>query len=242
MEGKRTRTKGELEACMRKHLGFIQRSCEMYDAGWESEAERIAVSLRVLFHGTDVSRPLVGQLHLSGGKMISTLDPAHASPGLLGLAKLGRAGKPAMPHMVPRLGCGGSLNRVDLRSWWEGECIYGLAEAPVTRKDLVLSLANRDGAHTDPELAQLDDMLRTNWQLTVSFEADVDGCGPKKSPDFHFDNALHANVRQIACEVLDSPFIKRFLARVEAVESSGVPPFDDSGIVWETVEEYRLVD
>ncbi|MCK0439193.1 hypothetical protein MUG78_06870 [Gordonia alkaliphila] len=38
------------------HIGFLKRSCWLFDQGHEDEALRIATSLRVLFHDTGTRR------------------------------------------------------------------------------------------------------------------------------------------------------------------------------------------
>ena len=43
-------TRDELLEQWDDQIGFIKRSCEDYDAGAHSEAKRIAISIRVLFH------------------------------------------------------------------------------------------------------------------------------------------------------------------------------------------------
>ena len=47
-----------------RHLEFIRRSCESYDAGDKAEGLRIAVSLRVLFHDTNHCTSLMTHLKL----------------------------------------------------------------------------------------------------------------------------------------------------------------------------------
>lgn len=44
------------------HVGFLKRSCWLFDQGHEDEALRIATSLRVLFHDTDASTSLLTHL------------------------------------------------------------------------------------------------------------------------------------------------------------------------------------
>ncbi len=47
--------KTEFTEQLKRHLGFLERSCAAYDSGHQEEALRIAVSLRVLFHDTQHS-------------------------------------------------------------------------------------------------------------------------------------------------------------------------------------------
>ncbi len=49
---------------MRRHLGFLERSCAFLDAGEADGAVRMAVSVRVLFHSTRRQTALID--HLGG--------------------------------------------------------------------------------------------------------------------------------------------------------------------------------
>lgn len=45
-----------------RQLGYLERSCDLFDQGYEPEAARIAVVLRVLLHDTTKSHSLLAQL------------------------------------------------------------------------------------------------------------------------------------------------------------------------------------
>lgn len=216
MEASRKRIRQELQQCLAKHLGFLKRSSEWYDAGHQSEAERIAVTLRVLFHSTEMSCALVQQLGM--GNML--LRSSHGDP------KGGTKGK-SLIHLdvvegpvrelqaAPLLAKANPCRALALPKWWDEEPVF-LSFFPGyrgTRRELVLSLSNKDGAHVDSRLSEFDDALRTFYDLTVSFERQVEGCESQKSKDYRIGNALHASVRQIAYEVLETPAFKRFMAR-----------------------------
>ena len=55
-----------------EQLRFMQRSCVMFDQGYEDEAIRIATSLRVIFHHTVSSVSLVSHVGLNGTPMLSS--------------------------------------------------------------------------------------------------------------------------------------------------------------------------
>ena len=57
---------------LREHIRFIQRSCQAYDQGDESEALRIATSLRVIFHTTAMSVSIVSHLGFENKQMLSS--------------------------------------------------------------------------------------------------------------------------------------------------------------------------
>lgn len=102
-----------------------------------------------------------------------------------------------------------------LPKWWDEEPVFWSLFPGYrgTRRELVLSLCNKDGAHVDSEMTAFADALRTFYDLTVSVERQIEGCEPQKSKDYRIGNALHASVRQIAYEVLETTAFKRFMAR-----------------------------
>jgi hypothetical protein len=59
-------SKSELHAHLQEQLQFLEASCNSFDAGFEGEAKRLAVTIRVLVHDTQQSKSLLGQLDLKG--------------------------------------------------------------------------------------------------------------------------------------------------------------------------------
>ena len=57
---------------LQKQLGFIERSCASFDAGFYDEAIRIAVSIRILLHDTKSSTSLLTLLGAKGITLRST--------------------------------------------------------------------------------------------------------------------------------------------------------------------------
>lgn len=53
----------ELEEYWNDQLDYLKRSIDYFDQGHETEARRIANSLRIILHDTKMSRSLVKQLH-----------------------------------------------------------------------------------------------------------------------------------------------------------------------------------
>lgn len=217
MEAWRKRIRPELEQSLANHLGFLKRSTEWYDAGHQPEAERIAVTLRVLFHNTEVSSALTQQLDM--GNML--MRSSHLNQ------KGGTNWKPLIHFEVlegpvrelqaaPLLAKANPFRVLALPKWWDEEPVFWSMSPGYkgTRRELVLSLSNKDGAHVDSRLSEFDDALRTLYDLTVSVERHIEGREPQKSKDYRFGNALHASIRQIGYEVLETPAFKRFMARV----------------------------
>jgi hypothetical protein len=74
-------TSTDLQAHLDEQLGFLERSAAAFDQGYEDEAKRLAVTLRVLLHETTQSHSLLVQLGRRHGAFLDTALPpdAHAS-------------------------------------------------------------------------------------------------------------------------------------------------------------------
>lgn len=59
---KALRKHSTLDDSLDRQIGYLERSCTLFDAGHEDEAQRIAVTLRVLLYDTKASKSLLGQL------------------------------------------------------------------------------------------------------------------------------------------------------------------------------------
>lgn len=197
------RTREELERALRKHLNFIQRSCQWYDEGWIEEAERIAVSLRVLFHTTEQATSLVDQMGMNRIRLHSTRTDV-TDEGRVHLVRFAPERGSIMVRPFKSEGC--TFERVSLLRWWTEETVVIPNTPDLKRRDLVLSLANKDGAHIDPKLSEEDRAMRTmgamEWRIQLE-------CGPVKEGTF--EDSLHVCVRQIAHEVLATPAMKPWI-------------------------------
>ena len=69
----------ELRTHLDEQIGFLERSAEAFDTGYDGEAKRLAVTLRVLLHDKKQSRSLLGQLRMKDREFA---DTAHGiAPG-----------------------------------------------------------------------------------------------------------------------------------------------------------------
>ena len=200
-------TSQELLAHLRDQIRFIVESAVSYDSGFEGEARRLAVAIRILVHDTTRSSALLAQL----GKMktlfydsASEFDPENLLPSnCLTMVKMGRQEgeqETSAEYVAPleRLSpARSSTKRVGFERWWRRSIMYRDREgAEFTRRDLVLKVADQDGgAHVDSALdgsyANLSRFNTLGWKLVVHGE-------PK---DFK-DNPVPPSIRQIAHEVL----------------------------------------
>ena len=152
------RTKQELQEQWDAQVRFIQKSVKEFDAGDESEARRIAASLRILFHETKQSKSLFKQLGLpltfySSGYLYTpsnllsswTLLNIEMRPGVF---RYKAALENPSRHFFMTFG-----------DWWN-EIIFDDHKNRFTRRDIILFIANQDGgAHVDPELKESYAML-----------------------------------------------------------------------------------
>lgn len=204
---KHQRGREELLALLDQHLGFLSRSGQAYDEGAEDEAIRLAVSLRVLLHDTDKSHSLLGQLGIKDKvDFVDTTMPP-PPPGVIqlhsGIVMMGGTlgGPSANTRYVPFLGNlpPDRLGRTaPFEAWWKEPVVEDREGRPVTRRAMVLAVANKEGAHVDPQLngvyAALTKKNSLGW--TYPDEAGIDR--PLQG------NIGHATVRQVTWEVLQS--------------------------------------
>lgn len=147
-------TQQELQQHLEDHVGFLLSSCDAFDGGHVSEAKRLAVSLRVLLHDTPRSHSLLGQLNRLTGKFISSA--MEHQPGNLGthggliMTSISRGSR----HFAPLDNVPWGERWLQFSHWWNEVIFVDGARAELTRRDLVLVVANQDGgAHVDPTLS-----------------------------------------------------------------------------------------
>jgi hypothetical protein len=191
------------------HMRLVAVLCECYDRGDEIVALSITTAIRVLVHDTGSSTSLLTHLVSKSGQYLSTnfRDP-------LQLVHLG---------LVRRInvgvhdGVGGEAKYWPLcdekyfrapkehfkllafDDWW-GERIFENSRSCLTRRDLVLAVANKDGgAHFDAEVEERYDDFRQSWSGGSSL------VGRQSGEKRGYDNVpIHPAVRQIAYELLHS--------------------------------------
>lgn len=152
------RSKQELQEQWDAQVRFIQKSVKEFDAGDESEARRIAASLRILFHETKQSKSLFKQLGLpltfySSGYLY-TPSNLLSSWTLLNIEM-----RPGVFRYRAALENPSRHFFMTFDDWWN-EIIFDDYKNRFTRRDIVLFIANQDGgAHVDPELKESYAML-----------------------------------------------------------------------------------
>lgn len=158
---------------LRQHLveefTFLIDACREFDAGRRLYGKQIALSLRKLLydHGTS-SVSLLGQVGLLDRMFLDTATQVHPGPstplyalpvlvsttagGVEWAAPLDFVGPYVDPHGFRFIV---AQPRRPFRAWWDGVVYRYIDGTTLSRKTLVLAVANNAGAHIAPEVARL---------------------------------------------------------------------------------------
>ena len=170
------RPRAELEELLRRHYNLLKSSADAVDSGNEDEALHLALGVRVLVHDWQ-GRSLLGQLGLL--KRIRFVDtalrkPAHALamwPQGLVMVRVAFGGDqvsgfaPPLDDLSPeRVQPGARFSE-----WWS-ERVVGLQTGDrAARRDVVLGMANYEGAHVDGAISrEYNALLRDTGGFTFT--------------------------------------------------------------------------
>lgn len=192
--------KNELKEHLKEQILFLIHSSISFDKGFAGEAKRLATTLRVLLHDTDVSKSLLSQLNYKNIPFCNTAleyHPENLSPttGLI-TTSLDFKGMKYLA-LLDKLSPARNSNKISFESWWDKNIVFDdKKNKPLTRKNLILTAANEDGgAHIDPKLNQayaaLSKLNSLAWACNIN--------GEDKNIE---SNPVFASIRQIAHEVL----------------------------------------
>jgi hypothetical protein len=208
------RSYSELLTKLRSQIGFLERSSELFDEGNEDEGERLALGARVLLHDTDHSHSLLGQLgvktalgytdtsihneretrHLGGGLHSATITK-HA--GLVGLQTTATGSWTYAPVLMPEKE--GRINPpAAFDQWWRKPFLKDTSDRPVTRRSVVLDVANKDGG------AHVAKAIPEAFRLLISGESLPFQVGSEDGSSSNIPGIVMATMRQIAFELLDT--------------------------------------
>jgi hypothetical protein len=192
---KRQLSDAELRSHLAEQVGFLETSAAAFDAGKTGEAKRLALTIRVLLHDTRHSKSLLKQLNLDI-PFISTcslFEPKNLSAhiGLLTM-QMDSSGL----RYVPKLADPRTRTGLSFEEWWN-EIVFtdDGNHNRISRKDLILTVANQDGGgHVDPGIDGVyDNFVRDNplgWTLVRGGNSE-----PMSDP-------TKIAIRQIAFEVI----------------------------------------
>jgi len=194
-----SRSPSELSKQLDEQLRFIKNSAQSFDEGFDGEAKRLAVTIRVLVHDTGQSHSLLTQLGLKKAAQFHDLsipfDPTNRAPHS-GLTRFWlRSGGVSILPLFDE--CSVSPRLVSFDVWWNGIAFVDKGRVEYSRKNIVLALANEDGgAHVAPTLdGQYANLSRNNSLGWTETRDGVERPAPDQVP---------AAVRHIAHELLKS--------------------------------------
>jgi len=185
------RSREELLEFFGEQIEFLERSNASFDEGHISEAKRLAVTLRVLFHHTRSSHALIRQVAFHQPlRWVDTCgipDPQNMMPQW-GLVIMGMRLETNETLFEPRLGGGAPTaiqteasrlprgSRIRLDEWWTEPVTRDASHATFSRKDYVLALSNKEGgAHVDPEIFESYDRIARLNSMGWTFSVKPDG-------------------------------------------------------------------
>ncbi len=196
----------ELLRHLEEQIGFLQRSAHAYDNGFTGEAKRMARTIRALVHDTSQSASLLTSLGKKGIQFYSTaatIDNGKSmSTNRLVAVKLSTNKCTSEASYYAPLDDRPLFVDVNkkmvFRQWWNEIIIIDKMRNEFSRKDLVLSVSNKDGgAHIDPELDEAYAAL-TRYHSLGWAASDSKGIGR------NLEGAELVSIRQICHEVLKS--------------------------------------
>jgi len=152
------RSREDLLGLLAENPEFLRSSSAAFDSGYEAEAKRLAVVLRVLLHQTAQSHSILDQLGIKDRldflDSASPINPGNLlpTPGLVLMqmttTETGSAGRYIAPLDMERPA---GTRMKAFAGWWIDPVMK--VEDTWSRKELVLTLANKEGgAHVDPSL------------------------------------------------------------------------------------------
>ncbi|RJG02777.1 hypothetical protein [Noviherbaspirillum sedimenti] len=186
---------------LQRQLGFLERSCESYDAGYRDEAIRIATIIRVLIHNTKASTSLLQHLNATTINLFSTTsEPSPQTLFFVGLGMM-RMSSDGKNDYFPQLGDGPPISTfVPVPKWWE-QVVMVFGGHRISRRDIVLAAANKDGgAHVDLKLTPQYEALAQDGSVGA-FIYETQG----KMNEAPIEDAHLVSLRQLGYEVLHSP-------------------------------------
>jgi hypothetical protein len=177
---------------LRDQLGFITNSCESYDRGHRAEGIRIGGALRTLLHDTGRQTSLLTHLAATDVPLLSTCT--EITPDMLGIEGMATIViTSAGMTFEPPLDRSSRKRLLPAPQWWTEPVTIVDAGVRVSRRDIALVAANKDGhAHVDATLTAEYQKLKTGlWAMLDT---------GKPVSDHHL-----LYLRQMGFEILNSP-------------------------------------
>lgn len=194
-------TENELYKHLAEQIQFLVISCNLYDQGYTAEAKRLASTIRTLVHDTKKSTSLLTHLEVKKRNYYYNTSIPETKFGLCGIRTTSEGPYGKTEYYAP-LDSGGPKRKekpwITFNNWWEEMRVLSDGKNLFTRKELVLSLTNKDGgSHVDLKLSEKYAALTRNNSLNVFHHV------PNGNP-ISVEKIELACVRQIAFELLKS--------------------------------------
>ena len=193
-----------------EHTKLMTALCDCFDSGNDVVALSIATAIRVLVHDTDRSTSLLTHIGRKNGRYLSTNFRNSREAVHLGLVRRinvgvndGRGGEAKYWPLcderyfpTPRE----HFTFVQFENWWSERIFENHKSSYLTRRDLVLTVVNKDGgAHFDTEVEERYDGFRKSWSGGSSL------VGRQSGVKRGYDNIpIYPAVRQLGFELLHS--------------------------------------
>ena len=193
-------------------LGFLARSAKSYDEGFVDEGIRMATVIRTLIHQTNRSTALLTHLGNPAVALLSTC--AQMSPRTLAFEMIAAQtlSSDGTASIKPNLGATGYRKFLPVAEWWNQEVAIPYTGRRVTRKEIVLDAANRDGgAHVDAKLSADYVALSSGRGPFVWYDSDGN-----ETARWQPSGIQLVYLRQFAYELLESPELLHLTQAVEA--------------------------
>lgn len=131
-----------------RQLRLMRSACMAFDAGEQEQALNIGTRLRTLFHQTPNSTSLMTHLGADAPKKVHATKRHHGDWKDFLAIELAPLTAPPV-RTSPLLGRA-ILERVPIEDWWAGQPVFVHNGTTFPRRQIVLSMVNKDGgAHVD---------------------------------------------------------------------------------------------
>ncbi|MBZ5562945.1 MAG: hypothetical protein LAP13_11075 [Acidobacteriia bacterium] len=201
----------DFHAALRRQLGFLESSCRSFDEGFQDEAIRIAQCTRVMMHDTRKQTSVLTHLGAKNIKLTSTCkdiasmlrDPKSLAFGG-GLQMYNGMGRFAMgpdgTKYFPKLGGGMFRCELPVEDWWAQTVFVLDPETWVSRKEVVLSAADKDGG------AHVDASLNPQYERLIE-SGDLGYFSDQHGTQIPVSGHHYVALRQMGHELLTSPML-----------------------------------
>lgn len=200
----------DLQSHLRRQFSFLTESCNSYDKGFKDEAIRLATVIRVLIHNTKNSTSLLKHLNATAINLLSTTNGATQDTVMyFGLGTMKLSGVDS--EYFPSLDFGPIKTMIPVNEWWNQIVFVLDAQTKLSRKDIILDAANRDGgAHVDLNLSTEYQALAADGAIGSFVYAEKNGGNVTKP----ITQAHFVAIRQMAYELLNSPELGALLRKI----------------------------